>query len=132
MTSNNKVRRQKSTSHDLTCPTLHATAPPAGQFPSTFVEAVPIPSTKAGDRLYVCINDFTSSEPGTLALKRGTVHRGHARSTADAVHVTNGEDFNDSCMFCIKMLLLVSGDYINGTLLAVQCVWWLCNSDMNN
>ncbi|XP_059892424.1 dynamin-binding protein isoform X1 [Gadus macrocephalus] len=44
-----------------------------GQFPSTFVEAVPIPSTKAGDRLYVCINDFTSSEPGTLALKRGDV-----------------------------------------------------------
>ncbi|KAG7248009.1 hypothetical protein CRUP_012822 [Coryphaenoides rupestris] len=45
-----------------------------GQFPSTFVEAVSIPSTKAGDRLYVCINDFTSTQPGTLSLKRGTVH----------------------------------------------------------
>ncbi|KAG7250403.1 hypothetical protein CRUP_033390, partial [Coryphaenoides rupestris] len=44
-----------------------------GQFPSTFVEAVSIPSTKAGDRLYVCINDFTSTQPGTLSLKRGDV-----------------------------------------------------------
>ncbi|MEQ2289368.1 hypothetical protein AMECASPLE_032260 [Ameca splendens] len=41
-----------------------------GQFPSTFVEEVTIPSTKPGDRLYVCINDFSSSESGTLPLKR--------------------------------------------------------------
>ncbi|KAK5615958.1 hypothetical protein CRENBAI_019597 [Crenichthys baileyi] len=44
-----------------------------GQFPSTFVEEVTIPSTKPGDRLYVCINDFSSSESGTLPLKRGDV-----------------------------------------------------------
>ncbi|CAJ1081011.1 dynamin-binding protein isoform X1 [Xyrichtys novacula] len=44
-----------------------------GQFPSTFVEEVTIPSTKPGDRLYVCINDFSSAEPGTLHLKRGDV-----------------------------------------------------------
>uniref|UniRef100_A0AAX7UUV3 Dynamin-binding protein n=1 Tax=Astatotilapia calliptera TaxID=8154 RepID=A0AAX7UUV3_ASTCA len=42
-----------------------------GQFPSTFVEEVTIPSTKPGDRLYVCINDFSSAEPGNLSLKRG-------------------------------------------------------------
>ncbi|XP_045924596.1 dynamin-binding protein isoform X1 [Micropterus dolomieu] len=44
-----------------------------GQFPSTFVEEVTIPSTKPGDRLYVCINDFSSAEPGNLSLKRGDV-----------------------------------------------------------
>lgn len=43
-----------------------------GQFPSTFVEEVTIPSTKPGDRLYVCINDFSSAEAGNLSLKRGT------------------------------------------------------------
>uniref|UniRef100_A0A673BTS5 Dynamin-binding protein n=1 Tax=Sphaeramia orbicularis TaxID=375764 RepID=A0A673BTS5_9TELE len=41
-----------------------------GQFPSTFVEEVTIPSTKPGDRLFVCISDFNSSEPGSLSLKR--------------------------------------------------------------
>ncbi|XP_028989641.1 dynamin-binding protein isoform X2 [Betta splendens] len=44
-----------------------------GQFPSTFVEEVTIPSTKPGDRLYVCISDFSSAEPGSLSLKRGDV-----------------------------------------------------------
>lgn len=44
----------------------------SGQFPSTFVEEVTIPSAKPGDRLYVCINDFASAEPGNLPLKRGT------------------------------------------------------------
>ncbi|XP_064177298.1 dynamin-binding protein isoform X1 [Anguilla rostrata] len=44
-----------------------------GQFPSTFVEPVSIPSAKPGERLYVCINDFSSLEPGNLALKRGDV-----------------------------------------------------------
>lgn len=42
-----------------------------GQFPSTFVEEVTIPSTKPGDRLYVCINDFSTAEQGNLSLKRG-------------------------------------------------------------
>lgn len=44
---------------------------PSGQFPSTFVEEITIPSTKPGDCLYVCINDFASAEPGKLCLKRG-------------------------------------------------------------
>ncbi|KAL2078011.1 hypothetical protein ACEWY4_025696 [Coilia grayii] len=44
-----------------------------GQFPSTFVESVTIPSTKAGDELLVCINDFSSAEHGNLNLKRGDV-----------------------------------------------------------
>ncbi|XP_042559276.1 dynamin-binding protein isoform X2 [Clupea harengus] len=44
-----------------------------GQFPSTFVEAVTIPSSKPGDELLVCINDFSSAEPGNLKLKRGDV-----------------------------------------------------------
>uniref|UniRef100_A0A6Q2XG44 Dynamin-binding protein n=1 Tax=Esox lucius TaxID=8010 RepID=A0A6Q2XG44_ESOLU len=42
-----------------------------GQFPSTFVEAVTIPSTKPEDKLYVCINDFSTIEPGNLPLQRG-------------------------------------------------------------
>lgn len=42
-----------------------------GQFPSTFVEEVTIPSTKPGDRLYVCINDFNAADTGSLSLKRG-------------------------------------------------------------
>ncbi|XP_069011642.1 dynamin-binding protein isoform X2 [Embiotoca jacksoni] len=49
-----------------------------GQFPSTFVEQITIPSTKPGDRLYVCINDFSSAEPGNLSLKRGDVVVGEA------------------------------------------------------
>lgn len=44
---------------------------PTGQFPSTFVEEVTIPSTRPGDRLYVCINDFSSAQTGNLSLKRG-------------------------------------------------------------
>ncbi|KAL0984601.1 hypothetical protein UPYG_G00143810 [Umbra pygmaea] len=42
-----------------------------GQFPSTFVEAVTIPSTKPGEKLYVSINDFSTSDPGNLPLQRG-------------------------------------------------------------
>lgn len=42
-----------------------------GQFPTTFVESVTIPGTKAGENLYVCINDFNSAEAGNLPLKRG-------------------------------------------------------------
>ncbi|XP_024141155.1 dynamin-binding protein isoform X2 [Oryzias melastigma] len=53
-----------------------------GQFPSTFVEEVTIPSTKPGDRLYVCINDFSSAQPGHLSLKRGDVVVGESGGTA--------------------------------------------------
>uniref|UniRef100_A0A8C8VDP0 Dynamin-binding protein n=1 Tax=Pelusios castaneus TaxID=367368 RepID=A0A8C8VDP0_9SAUR len=42
-----------------------------GQFPSSFVEAVDIPSLKWGEKLFVCTNDFTSQEPGSLSLQRG-------------------------------------------------------------
>lgn len=45
---------------------------PSGQFPSTFVEPVTIPSTKTGENLYVCISDFNSVDAGNLPLKRGT------------------------------------------------------------
>ncbi|XP_068160800.1 dynamin-binding protein isoform X2 [Antennarius striatus] len=44
-----------------------------GQFPSTFVEEVTIPSVKPGDTLYVCINDFSSAQQGSLCLKTGDV-----------------------------------------------------------
>ncbi|XP_077406852.1 dynamin-binding protein isoform X2 [Vanacampus margaritifer] len=44
-----------------------------GQFPSTFVEEVIIPSSKPEDRLYVCINDFCATKPGSLSLMRGDV-----------------------------------------------------------
>ncbi|XP_048843583.1 dynamin-binding protein isoform X2 [Brienomyrus brachyistius] len=44
-----------------------------GQFPSTFVEAVLIPSTRPGDQLYVCISDFSAASPENLSLKRGDV-----------------------------------------------------------
>ncbi|KAM9425146.1 LOW QUALITY PROTEIN: dynamin-binding protein [Pholidichthys leucotaenia] len=54
-----------------------------GQFPSTFVEEVTIPTTKPGDRLYVCINDFSSAEPGNLSLKRGDVIVGEASGSED-------------------------------------------------
>ncbi|XP_067100752.1 dynamin-binding protein isoform X1 [Osmerus mordax] len=54
-----------------------------GQFPTTFVEAVTIPSTKPEEELYVCINDFSSAEPGTLPLKRGDIVAGE--SGADSV-----------------------------------------------
>ncbi|XP_029383476.1 dynamin-binding protein isoform X2 [Echeneis naucrates] len=54
-----------------------------GQFPSTFVEEVTIPSTKPGDRLYVCISDFSSAEPGNLCLKRGDVVVGEAGGSMD-------------------------------------------------
>ncbi|XP_072559381.1 dynamin-binding protein isoform X3 [Paramormyrops kingsleyae] len=44
-----------------------------GQFPSTFVEAILIPSTRPGDQLYVCISDFSAASPENLSLKRGDV-----------------------------------------------------------
>uniref|UniRef100_A0A8C8DHT2 Dynamin-binding protein n=1 Tax=Oryzias sinensis TaxID=183150 RepID=A0A8C8DHT2_9TELE len=52
-----------------------------GQFPSTFVEEVTIPSSKPGDRLYVCINDFSSAEAGHMSLKRGDVVVGESGGT---------------------------------------------------
>ncbi|XP_027384295.1 dynamin-binding protein isoform X2 [Bos indicus x Bos taurus] len=42
-----------------------------GQFPSSFVEVVTIPSLKEGERLYVCICEFTSLELNSLPLHRG-------------------------------------------------------------
>ncbi|XP_061086873.1 dynamin-binding protein isoform X1 [Conger conger] len=53
-----------------------------GQFPSTFVEAVSIPSAKPGERLYVCINDFSSLDTGNLPLKRGDVVVGEGSADA--------------------------------------------------
>ncbi|XP_063818324.1 dynamin-binding protein isoform X1 [Pseudophryne corroboree] len=42
-----------------------------GQFPVSFVEALTIPSVKHGEKLYACISDYTSHEPGALSLQRG-------------------------------------------------------------
>ncbi|XP_075790560.1 dynamin-binding protein isoform X2 [Pelodiscus sinensis] len=42
-----------------------------GQFPSSFVEAVALPSLTQGEKLFVCTNDFASQEPGSLSLQRG-------------------------------------------------------------
>ncbi|XP_051002570.1 dynamin-binding protein isoform X1 [Acomys russatus] len=42
-----------------------------GQFPSSFVETVTIPSLKGGERLFVCICEFTSRELNSLSLHRG-------------------------------------------------------------
>ncbi|KAM6184156.1 dynamin-binding protein isoform 3-T3 [Erethizon dorsatum] len=42
-----------------------------GQFPSSFVEVVTIPSLKEGERLFVCISEFTSQELSSLPLHRG-------------------------------------------------------------
>ncbi|KAL7372485.1 hypothetical protein ABVT39_017271 [Epinephelus coioides] len=63
-----------------------------GQFPTTFVEEITIPSTKPGDRLYVCINDFSSAEPGNLSLKRGDVVVGEAGGSMDL-----GETWQRGC-----------------------------------
>ncbi|XP_019938761.2 dynamin-binding protein isoform X2 [Paralichthys olivaceus] len=63
-----------------------------GQFPSTFVEDVTIPSTKPGERLYVCISDFSSAEPGKLSLKRGDVVVGEGGGPADL-----GETWQRGC-----------------------------------
>uniref|UniRef100_A0A8C3X8P4 Dynamin-binding protein n=1 Tax=Catagonus wagneri TaxID=51154 RepID=A0A8C3X8P4_9CETA len=41
------------------------------QFPSSFVEVVTIPSLKEGERLFVCISEFTSLELNSLPLHRG-------------------------------------------------------------
>ncbi|XP_040922750.1 dynamin-binding protein isoform X2 [Toxotes jaculatrix] len=63
-----------------------------GQFPSTFVEEVTIPSTKPGDGLYVCVSDFSSAEPGNLSLKRGDVVVGEAGGSMDL-----GETWQRGC-----------------------------------
>lgn len=42
-----------------------------GQFPSSFVEIVTIPSLKEGERLFVCICEFVSRELNSLSLHRG-------------------------------------------------------------
>ncbi|XP_058476926.1 dynamin-binding protein isoform X1 [Solea solea] len=63
-----------------------------GQFPTTFVEEVTIPSTKPGDQLYVCINDFNSTEAGNLSLKRGDVVVGEAAGS-----MSLGETWQRGC-----------------------------------
>ncbi|KAJ1141162.1 hypothetical protein NDU88_007497 [Pleurodeles waltl] len=42
-----------------------------GQFPSSFVEQLTIPSIQPGEKLFVCISDFVSDEPGALSLQQG-------------------------------------------------------------
>ncbi|XP_066478249.1 dynamin-binding protein isoform X2 [Tiliqua scincoides] len=42
-----------------------------GQFPSSFVEPVDVPPLKQGEKLFVCISNFTSQEAGSLTLQRG-------------------------------------------------------------
>ncbi|XP_068923285.1 dynamin-binding protein isoform X1 [Petaurus breviceps papuanus] len=42
-----------------------------GQFPSSFVEIVTIPSMKHGERLFVCISEFLSQDMDSLSLHRG-------------------------------------------------------------
>ncbi|TRZ00239.1 hypothetical protein DNTS_017984 [Danionella cerebrum] len=78
-----------------------------GQFPSTFVELVTIPSTKAGENLYVCINDFSSVEGGNLALKRGDVVA--AESCVDSVWMRGHNAWGSRGLFpvsCVKELEL--------------------------
>ncbi|KAL1264568.1 hypothetical protein QQF64_004923 [Cirrhinus molitorella] len=78
-----------------------------GQFPSTFVEPVTIPSTKTGENLYVCINDFNSAEAGNLPLKRGDVVA--AESSVDAVWMRGHNAWGSRGLFpisCIKELEL--------------------------
>ncbi|KAM8876321.1 dynamin-binding protein isoform 2-T2 [Synchiropus picturatus] len=54
-----------------------------GQFPSTFVEEITVPSTKPGDMLYVCISDFSAREQGTLSLSRGDLVVSETRGSLD-------------------------------------------------
>uniref|UniRef100_A0A671NR42 Dynamin-binding protein n=1 Tax=Sinocyclocheilus anshuiensis TaxID=1608454 RepID=A0A671NR42_9TELE len=78
-----------------------------GQFPSTFVEPVTIPSTKTGENLYVCINDFNSVDAGNLPLKRGDVVA--AESTLDAVWMRGHNAWGSRGLFpisCVKELEL--------------------------
>ncbi|XDV44302.1 hypothetical protein PO909_012604 [Leuciscus waleckii] len=78
-----------------------------GQFPSTFVEPVVIPSTKTGENLYVCINDFNSVEAGNLPLKRGDVVA--AECSVDAVWIRGHNAWGSRGLFpvsCIKELEL--------------------------
>ncbi|KAG8435478.1 hypothetical protein GDO86_013420 [Hymenochirus boettgeri] len=42
-----------------------------GQFPVSFVESLSIPNIKNGEKLYVCISEYNSNEPGALCLQRG-------------------------------------------------------------
>ncbi|XP_006831526.1 PREDICTED: dynamin-binding protein [Chrysochloris asiatica] len=42
-----------------------------GQFPSSFVEIVTIPSLKEGERLFVCVCEFVSQEVNSLPLHQG-------------------------------------------------------------
>ncbi|KAB5555604.1 hypothetical protein PHYPO_G00036070 [Pangasianodon hypophthalmus] len=78
-----------------------------GQFPSTFVESVTVPPTKAGEQLYVCISDFKSSEPGNLPLKRGDVVAGEGN--VDAVWHRGRNAWGSHGLFplsCVKELEL--------------------------
>ncbi|XP_051958961.1 dynamin-binding protein-like isoform X1 [Xyrauchen texanus] len=78
-----------------------------GQFPSTFVEPVTIPSIKMGEHLKVCINDFNSVEPGSLPLKRGDVVA--AEGSVDVVWMRGHNVWGSRGLFpksCIKELEL--------------------------
>ncbi|XP_026102317.1 dynamin-binding protein-like isoform X1 [Carassius auratus] len=78
-----------------------------GQFPSTFVEPITIPSTKTGENLYVCISDFNSVDAGNLPLKRGDVVA--AESSVDAVWMRGHNAWGSRGLFpisCVKELEL--------------------------
>ncbi|KAM9462328.1 dynamin-binding protein isoform 1-T1 [Clarias gariepinus] len=78
-----------------------------GQFPTTFVESVTVPPTKAGEQLYVCISDFNSSETGNLPLKRGDLVAGEGN--VDAVWHRGRNAWGSRGLFplsCVKDLEL--------------------------
>lgn len=66
----------------------------SGQFPSSFVEIVTIPSLKEGESLFVCTCEFTSQELNSLSLHRGVqmpvnVRRGHRFLDTEAKEVVS-------------------------------------------
>ncbi|MBN3316270.1 DNMBP protein, partial [Atractosteus spatula] len=80
-----------------------------GQFPSTFVEPVTIPNTKRGEKLYVCINDYSSLSAGNLLLKRGDVVVGE--DTVDSNWLRGRNCWGSKGIFplsCVKELHLSS------------------------
>ncbi|XP_066548823.1 dynamin-binding protein isoform X1 [Amia ocellicauda] len=80
-----------------------------GQFPSTFVEPVTIPNTKRGDKLYVCINDFSALDSGNLLLNRGDVVVGE--DTVDTNWLRGRNCWGAKGIFpmsCVKVLHLSS------------------------
>ncbi|XP_075468411.1 dynamin-binding protein isoform X3 [Ascaphus truei] len=97
-----------------------------GQFPVSFVELLTIPSVKHGEKIYVCVSEFTSHEPGALCLQRDmTLLSSQPEALEESPSATSTAENSEQRMLekrskVIEELLQTERDYLRDLETCVQ------------